>query len=163
MYPGSNGSTHGDKNESIPKMKAAKTLTLSTSTRGSVGICRTNGIGCSGVPGYAPAVPTIHDWHALDVRVGTVVRAEVNEAARDPALKLWIDFGGMGELQSSAKITDYYDPDSLVGRQVAAVTGLAPIRVAGFRSDVLVLGALTDAGVVLLAPDTPVSPGSEVA
>jgi tRNA-binding protein len=108
-------------------------------------------------------VPTIHDWEKLRVRVGTVTRAEPNTAARDPALRLWIDFGLMGEMQSSAKVTDRYRPDDLVGRQVVAVTGFAPMRVGGFRSDVLVLGALTDGGVVLLSPDAPVPPGAEIA
>lgn len=97
------------------------------------------------------------------MRVGTVTRAEPNEAARDAALCLWIDFGELGEKQSSAKITDRYAPEHLVGRQVVAVTGFDPIRVAGFRSDVLVLGALTDGGVVLLSPDDPVPPGAEIA
>ena len=108
-------------------------------------------------------MPTIDDWEGLRVRVGTVTRCEPNEAARQPALCLWIDFGSLGELQSSAKITERYAPEDLVGRQVVAVTGFEPIRVAGFRSDVLVLGALTDDGVVLLGPDDPVPPGAEIA
>ncbi|MDH3731125.1 MAG: tRNA-binding protein, partial [Acidimicrobiia bacterium] len=65
--------------------------------------------------------------------------------------------------QSSAKITDLYDPADLVGRQVIAVTGFDSMRVGGFRSDCLVLGATTPDGVVLLAPDRPVEPGTEVA
>jgi tRNA-binding protein len=108
-------------------------------------------------------VPTIDDWNALDVRVGTVLRAEPNDGARDPAFKLWIDFGDLGELQSSAKITDHYDAAALVGRQVVAVTGFGSMRVGGFRSDVLVLGAVTDDGVVLLNLDRPVDPGTSVA
>ncbi len=100
---------------------------------------------------------------ALAVRVGTVERAERHDSSREPAVKLWIDFGEHGTLQSSAKITDHYRPGELVGRQLAAVTGLAPIRVGGFRSEVLVLGALTSSGVVLLGPDRPVAPGSPVA
>lgn len=107
--------------------------------------------------------PTIEDFAALDVRIGTVAAAEPNSGARDPAYKLWIDFGDLGALQSSAKITDHYDPEDLVGRQVVAVTGFEPIRIGGFRSDVLVLGALDDAGVVLLGPDRVVPPGTAVA
>lgn len=91
------------------------------------------------------------------------MRAEINEGAREPALRLWIDFGDLGTLQSSAKIADRYDPESMVGSQVAAVTGFEPLRVGGFRSDVLVLGALTADGVVLIRPDLPVAPGSEIA
>lgn len=108
-------------------------------------------------------MPTIDDWKAFRVRTGTVVRAETNEGARDPALRLWIDFGELGVLQSSAKITERYTPEDLTGRTVIAVTGFEPLRVGGFRSDVLVLGAVTDDGVVLLVPDTPVPPGTIVA
>lgn len=107
--------------------------------------------------------PSIDDWHRFAVRVGTITRAEPNEGARDPAYRLWIDFGAMGEKQSSAKITDLYTVDELVGRQIVAVTGFDPMRVGGFRSDVLVIGGLTDDGVVLLKPDRPVSPGTEIA
>ena len=103
------------------------------------------------------------EWHDLAVRVGTVMRAEVNDGARQPAYRLWIDFGPLGELQSSAKLTDLYAADDLVGTQVIAVSGFEPIRVGGFRSDVLVLGVLTEAGVVLLRPDRPVAPGDPVA
>ena len=107
-------------------------------------------------------MPTIDDFDALAVRTGAVLRAEPNTASRHPALKLWIDFGELGELQSSAKITDRYRASDLIGRQVVAVTGMEPMRVGGFRSDVLVLGALTDNGVVLLSIDAPVPPGSVV-
>jgi tRNA-binding protein len=108
-------------------------------------------------------VPTIDDWHELRVRSGVVLRAEPNAAARLPAYCLWIDFGDLGVLQSSAKITDHYHAEDLVGSQVIAVTGFPPRHVAGFRSDVLVLGAITDAGVVLVRPDLAVPPGSTVA
>jgi tRNA-binding protein len=109
-------------------------------------------------------VPTFTEWHGLAVRAGTILRAELNDGARDAAYRLWIDFGDLGTLQSSAKITDLYpDPENLVGTQVVAVTGFEPIRVGGFRSDVLVLGALTEDGVVVLRPDRPVPPGSEIA
>lgn len=97
------------------------------------------------------------------VRSGTIVRAEPNDGARDPSYRLWIDFGDLGEKQSSAKINDLYAVADLPGTQVIAVTGFDPIKVGGFRSDVLVLGVLTDAGVVLLRPDRPVAPGSEIA
>ena len=108
-------------------------------------------------------MPTIDEFHALAVRVGTVQRAEAHDSSRDPSIKLWIDFGELGTLQSSAKITDHYTPDELVGRQIVAVTGFPPMRVGGFRSEVLVLGALTGTGVVLLGIDRPVAPGSTVA
>ena len=91
------------------------------------------------------------------------MRAEPNDGARDPSYRLWIDFGELGEKQSSAKITDLYAVEDLPGTQVVAVTGFESIRVGGFRSDVLVLGALTPDGVVLLRPDRTVPPGSEIA
>jgi tRNA-binding protein len=106
---------------------------------------------------------SIDDLAALALRIGTVTRAEPNTGARDAALCLWIDLGRDGVVQSSARITDRYDAASMMGRQVVVVTGLDPIRVGGFRSDVLVLGGLTDAGVVLLGPDTDVPPGTRVA
>lgn len=106
--------------------------------------------------------PTIEDFAALDLRIGTVTAAEPNTGARDPAYRLWVDFGDLGVRQSSAKITDRYEPEELVGRQVVAVTGFAPVRVGGFRSDVLILGALDASGVVLLAPDREVPAGTNV-
>lgn len=109
-----------------------------------------------------PDRPTLEEFEALGLRVGTVVRAEINDGARDPAYRLWIDLGSQEPVQSSAKITDRHEVDALVGRQVVVVTGFAPMRVGGFRSDVLVLGALTGEGVVLLAPGEPVPPGSIV-
>lgn len=107
--------------------------------------------------------PTFDEFQRLQLRVGTVTRAEPNDTARDPAYRLWIDFGDRGVLQSSAKITDRYAAGDLVGRQVVAVTGFASMRVGGFRSDVLVLGGVLEDGVVLLAPDVPLPPGTPVA
>ena len=91
------------------------------------------------------------------------MRAAPNETALHPAYRLWIDFGDLGELPSSARITDLYQAIDLVGTQVVAVTGFEPMLVGGFRSEVLVLGVLTGDGVVLLRPDRPVPPGSEIA
>jgi tRNA-binding protein len=107
--------------------------------------------------------PTFQDFEALGLRVGTIVSAEPNDGARDPSYRLWIDLGDEAPVQSSAKLTDLYTSEQLVGRQVVVVTGFAPLRVGGFRSDVLLLGALTDGGVVLLRADDPVPPGSTVA
>ena len=107
--------------------------------------------------------PTFEDFETLGLRAGTIARAELNDGAREPAYRLWIDLGDEDPVQSSAKLTDRYTPEQLVGRQVVVVTGFAPLRVGGFRSDVLVLGALTDGGVVLLRPDEEVPPGATVA
>ena len=107
--------------------------------------------------------PTFEDFEALGFRVGTVLRAEMNDGARDPAYMLWIDLGDEEPAQSSAKITDLYKVADLVGRQVVVVTGFESRRVGGFRSDVLVIGAVTSYGVVLVEPDTQVAPGTVVA
>lgn len=107
-------------------------------------------------------MPTPDDFDALALKVGVILRAEPNRKARQPSVSLWIDFGDE-EKQSSAQITDFYSLDDLVGRQVVAVTGFEPIRIGGFRSDVLVLGAMTPEGVVLLRPDRDVPPGTAIA
>ena len=108
---------------------------------------------------------TIDDFHRLDLRIGTVVAAEPFPEARVPAVKLEIDFGPeLGRRRSSAQVTRRYAPAALVGRQVVAVVNLPPRRVAGFPSEVLILGGVPEAGdVVLLAPDAPVPDGTRVA
>jgi tRNA-binding protein len=100
---------------------------------------------------------------AVDVRVGRVVRAEPNEGARKPAIKLWIVFGPLGEKQSSAQLAALYTPEELVGRLVVAAVNLGVRRVNGFASEVLVLGVPDAEGrVVLLAPDRDVPPGGRM-
>ncbi len=100
---------------------------------------------------------TIDTFLQLDIRAGTVVRAEPFPEARKPAIKLWIDFGeAIGVRPSSAQLTRRYSPEGLVGTPVLAVVNFPPRRVAGFRSEVLVLGVVNpeDPGdVVLVRPD----------
>jgi tRNA-binding protein len=103
------------------------------------------------------------EFEKVDMRVGLVVRAEPFPEARTPAYKLWIDFGPLGEKQSSAQITDHYRPDELVGRQVVCVVNFPPKRIGPFVSEVLVLGAYTNGReVILLGPDREVERGSRV-
>jgi tRNA-binding protein len=103
------------------------------------------------------------NFESLDIRAGTVVSADELPEARKPAYKLRIDFGELGVKQSSAQITAVYSPEELVGRQVVAVVNFEPKRVAGFKSECLVLGIdNSDGEVVLLAPERSVPNGSRV-
>jgi tRNA-binding protein len=102
-------------------------------------------------------------FRTLDLRVGRVIRAEPNERARRPSYKLWIDFGPLGEKRSSAQLRALYTPDELVGRLVIAAVNLGERTIAGFASEVLVLGLPDDTGeVVLLRPDREVPLGGRV-
>lgn len=107
---------------------------------------------------------SLADFARLDIRVGTVRRAEPFAEARTPALKLWVDFGGeLGERRASAQITRHYEPASLIGRQVLAIVNLPPRQVGPFRSEVLILGLPDGEGaVVLIGPDRPVPDGGRL-
>src|SRR5215208_1300589 len=99
-------------------------------------------------------------FEALDLRVGRILRAELNHRARKPAYKLWIDFGGLGEKTSSAQLAALYQADELIGRLVIAAVNLGTRNIAGFQSEVLVLGVPSPAGeVVLLAVEREVPVG----
>lgn len=107
---------------------------------------------------------TYDDFLKVDIRVGTIVRAEPFPEARKPAYKLWIDFGPeLGEKKSSAQITAHYSAQDLVGTQVIAVANFPPRQIGPVMSEVLVLGITDpDGGVVLLRPDQPVPNGGRM-
>lgn len=107
---------------------------------------------------------TIEEFQRIDIRVGTVIGAEPFPEARKPSIKLMIDFGPeVGIKSSSAQLTVHYTPAQLLGRQVVAVVNFAERRIAGFASEVLVLGAMPDSlEVVLLNPEARVPDGTRI-
>lgn len=102
------------------------------------------------------------DFERVELRAGTVVEARAFPEARRPAYRLRVDFGPeVGVLQSSAQITDCYQPDDLVGRQVLAVVNFPPKQIGPMRSECLVTGLHREDGAVVLAvPDAPVPNGA---
>ena len=107
---------------------------------------------------------TYDDFAKVDIRVGTITRAEPFPEARKPAIKLWIDFGeGIGEKRSSAQITRHYTLEGLVGRQVLGVVNFPPRQIGKVPSEVLVLGVPdTDGEVVLIGPGHGVPNGGKL-
>ncbi len=104
------------------------------------------------------------DFLKVDIRIGTVIRAEPYPEARKPAIKLWVDFGSaIGIRKSSAQITANYTPEALIGRQVIAVVNFPPRQIGKFMSEILVLGVPDDNGeVCLLGPDKEVPDGGRM-
>lgn len=108
-----------------------------------------------------PGSATIDDFARLELRVGRILEAAPLEGARRPAYRLLLDFGPLGTRRSSAQLTATYpDAQSLVGRLIIGVLNFAPRRIAGFESEVLVLGALpADGRIPLLGVDDGAAPG----
>jgi len=107
---------------------------------------------------------TFDDFLKVDIRIGTIVEAELFPEARKPAFRLKVDFGpAIGIRKSSAQIVDRYTLEELAGRQVAAVVNFPPRQIGKFMSEVLTLGFADEAGsVILFAPDRPVPNGSRL-
>jgi tRNA-binding protein len=105
----------------------------------------------------------VEAFTTLDMRVGRILRAEPNERARKPSYKLWIDFGPLGEKTSSAQLRALYRSEDLVGRLVVGAVNLGTRNIAGFASEVLVLGLPDESGqVVLLTVEREVPLGGRV-
>lgn len=106
---------------------------------------------------------TFDDFIKLDIRVGTIIEAKVFKKAKKPAYQLKIDLGEeIGIKKSSAQITEIYKCEDLIGKQVLAVVNFPPRQIADFMSEVLVLGAYSDQGVVLIKPDQQVKNGDKL-
>ena len=108
---------------------------------------------------------SFNDYDKIDIRIGTVVNLSKNEKARKPSLVLEVDFGDeIGIKKSSAQITDYYNKENLVGKQVIGVCNFPEKNIADIKSQFLVLGAIEENGeVVLLHPSQPTKNGLKIA
>ena len=106
---------------------------------------------------------TFEDFEKINMRVGEIIKAEPFKKAKKPAYKIWIDFGNeIGIKKSSAQITNLYDINDLIGKQIIAVINFPPKQIADFFSEVLILGVKGKKGVVLLKPDKKTKNGQKI-
>ena len=103
-----------------------------------------------------------NEFERIEMRVGTVIQAEIFKEVKNPALKLLVDFGEVGVLKTSAQITSKYSPKSILNKQVVAVVNFPPKQIANIMSECLILGALDDNGVVVISPDSKVANGTKI-
>lgn len=92
-----------------------------------------------------------NDFLRIELRIGTIIRVESFDNARKPAYKIWVDLGAIGVKKSSAQVTDFYQPENLIGKQVICVCNFPPKQIADFMSEVLVTGFADQNGKVILA------------
>lgn len=104
------------------------------------------------------------DFQKVELKIGTVVRAEEFPEARKPAYKVWVDFGGdLGVKKSSAQITVHYKPEDLIGRQIVAVVNFPPMQIGPIKSEFLLTGFYDEDGAVVIAqPERPVPNGARL-
>ena len=103
---------------------------------------------------YIKIMATFEDFQKIDIRVGKIIEVENFPEARNPSFKIKVDFGELGIKKSSAQITKLYSKADLLYRQIIAVVNFPPRRIAGFKSEILILGVMKEKGeVILLQPD----------
>ncbi len=102
------------------------------------------------------------DFMKVEMRVGTVISAEVFEEARNPAYKIQVNFGEYGIRKTSAQITTLYQPEDIIGKQVVAVVNFPPKQIANIMSECLILGAVDGKEVTLIAPGMKVKNGLRI-
>ena len=106
---------------------------------------------------------TWNDFEKVDIRIGTIIKADIFKEARNPSYKLTINFGALGVLKSAAQITDLYTLENLEGKQIMAVVNFPKKQIANFMSECLILGVVGgESGVVLLSPNQNVKNGLRI-
>ena len=102
------------------------------------------------------------DFEKIEMRVGTIVQAEVFQEAKKPAYKIRVDFGPYGIKKSSAQVTRLYQPEELIGKQVISVINFPPKQIANLKSECLIMGVVDEADVTLIGPGKPVANGLRI-